>query len=336
MTLDDLEHFKTLLVEREKNLVELLNSGGSTDSRPPDKVQHLLVEIKDALARVELQTFGRCTDCDGEVEKHRLEVQPTSQVCLGCISKEEQRTLEEELYLASRVHRALLPQTVETIDGFDVAAKSLAAHQVGGDYYDFLPVSDGGTRRVVIADIMGKGLPAGLIMSNMQGALRILAEECSSPGLLINRVNRWLCRNVPVTKFISLTCIAIESGPAAQAELTYANAGHCPTIILRTDGSIDRLEATGTVLGVHEDLMCDERSTLLHSGDLLVLYTDGVTEARNSHDEMFEEERLIEFVSNHRSNSLEALLEGLIDEVKSFSESEDLADDLTVIALRKK
>jgi sigma-B regulation protein RsbU (phosphoserine phosphatase) len=335
MTLDDLEHFKTLLTQREQNLVEWLNSGEPTDDSAGRKVQQLLIEIKEALARVEDRTFGQCTDCDGEVEMHRLEVQPTAQICLACISDAEKTALEEELYLASRVHRSLLPQSVENIDGYEVAVKSLAAHHVGGDYYDFLPSANGGWRRVVIGDAMGKGMPAGLVMSNLQGALRILAEDVSSPALLMSRANRWLCRNVPVTNFLSLTVIAVEPGHSGGSQITYANAGHCPTLLMRKDGSVERLEATGTVLGVHADITYEEQSLELNSGDTLVLYTDGVTEAANAVEDMYEEARLIDFLRNHRSEKPVVLLDGLICDVRAFTGSESLTDDLTAMVLRR-
>ena len=335
MRVDDLEHFRNLLVEREQNLVEWLTCYDPSNHDCMHRVQSLLTQIKEALARIEDQTYGRCTVCDGEVELHRLEVQPTTEICLACISDQEKELLQEELNLASRVHRALLPQTIEKIDGFEVAARSLAAHHVGGDYYDFLSATKNGLRRVVIADTMGKGLPAGLIMSNMQGALRILAEDISFPSLLITRINRWLCRNIPVTRFISLACVGIQPGQAGEAQLTFASAGHCPAILIRDDGSIERLEATGPVLGVHEDLSWDEQDLTVQSGDLLVLYTDGVTEAEDGHGEMFEEERLVEYIRRNRSAPADDFLEGLISEVTAFTGRRELSDDLTAIVMRK-
>ena len=335
MTLADLEHFRTLLLEREENLTEWLDSSGSVKAGDARKARSLLGEIKDALGRVENKTFGECKVCKGELELHRLEVQPTRQICLACISKEEQTELEEELSLASKMHRALLPQAIASIEGFEVAVKSLSARTVGGDYYDFLPASDGGTTRVIIADTMGKGIPAGLLMSNIQGALRVLAEEVESPRLLLTRLNQWLCRNVPVTKFMSLACISLESGSGGNTQLTYSNAGHCPPILVRNDGSVDRLEPTGGVLGVHQAFTYEQHDLALSPGDLLVLYTDGITEAENARSEMFGEERLIKFVQTYQGDSPESFVEKLLGEVRSFSEKPELSDDSTVIALRK-
>ena len=335
MTVADLEHFKDLLLEREGVLSDWLECCSEVNAGETAKVQSLLGEIKAALHRIESKEYGECTVCHGTVEKFRLEVQPVRQVCLECISDEEKMVLEEELYLASKIHRALLPQHVERIDGFDIAVKSLAARVVGGDYYDFLPSADGGLVRVVIADSMGKGLPAGLVMSNLQGALRILAEAHDSPADLLKQLNRWLCRNIPVENFITLACIALRPRPDGRTQLVHANAGHCPSIIVHTDGSTELLSATGTFVGVHADFTYTEETVTLSPGDLLVLYTDGVTEAENPHGEMFGDERLVEFLTNRRTAPLDALVEELTDEIQYFSDRPDPADDFTVIALRK-
>ncbi len=336
MTLSDLEHFRNLLLERQDNVQQWMETGTGLAAGAVEKAQALLIEIKEALKRVDNKSFGECQVCHGEVERHRLEVQPTAHICLECISGAEKTQLEEELYLASKIHRALLPQDIARIDGFEIAVKSLAARSVGGDYYDFFPSNTEEITRVVIADAMGKGLPAGLLMSNIQGALKILSEDIESPSLLITRLNRWLCHNVPVTKFVSLACVAIESGADNRSRIVQTNAGHCPPLLVRSDGSIEKLNPTGGVLGVHEAFEYCEETLYLDRGDLLLLYTDGVTEAENGAGEMFDESRLIEFLKGHHSReSLEELLTGLHDEVMKFSGHKDLQDDLTVIAVRK-
>jgi serine phosphatase RsbU (regulator of sigma subunit) len=335
MTVSDLENFKSLLLEREHNLASWLDSSASVKEDDIGRVRILLGQIKEALERVENQTFGECKACKGEVEHHRLEVQPVTEVCLDCISKQEQTQLEEELFLASKIHRALLPQSVEQVEGFEVKAMSLAARTVGGDYYDFLPSANGESVRVVIADVMGKGLPAGLLMSNVQGALRVLSEEIESPSLLMARLNQWLCHNVPVTKFISLVCVSLLPRSGEDGNITYTNAGHLSPLLFRKGGAVESLEPTGGVLGVHEDFTYEERDLTMSPGDLLLLYTDGVSEAENQQGDMFEEERLIEFVRRRSASSLEIILDGLLNNVRKFCGKEELGDDFTVIALRK-
>ncbi len=268
MTISDLEHFKSLLEEREHNLLEWLQLPDPAASDDISKTRALLGEIKEALKRIEDHSYGACNVCKGSIELYRLEIQPVTEVCLSCISDHDRVQLEEELFLASKIHRALLPQAVEKIDGFDIAVRSMASRIVGGDYYDFLRSSNSNLIRIIIADTMGKGLPAGLLMSNVQGALRVLAEELTSPKDLISRLNQWLCRNVPVTKFISLICVGLETNHGSS--LTYTNAGHCPAILVRQNGKIERLNPTGGVIGVHQGFIYEEKNLPISSGDLLL------------------------------------------------------------------
>lgn len=332
MTVSELEHFRDLLLNREGNLESMLDKSAFNEDES-GKVQALLTEIKGALERVEDETYGTCIICDGHVERELLEVQPASQVCLDCISREQQTQLEEDLHLASKIHRALLPQAVAKIDGFEVAAKSLAARIIGGDYYDFIPGKRDNSTRIVIADTMGKGLPAGLLMSNVQGALRILADDMVSPAGLVSRLNQWICRNVPVTKFISLFCLNVNT--ESNGKFTYVNAGHCPPVMFRADGSIESLQPTGAVLGVTEDFSFQEADASFNPGDLLLLYTDGVTDAGSNSDNMFEEQRLLDYVNHHKSQSPAEIVAGLLDEIRAFTGHSDFDDDLTVVAIRR-
>ncbi len=334
MTLDDLEHFRNLLIEREKAVRDWLDSSPPVTDAEIRRAQLLLDQIRTALERVNGHSYGICEVCHGDLELYRLEVQPVREVCLGCISEQERDELENELFLASKIHRALLPQTMARVEGLEVAVKSHAARLVGGDYYDFLPAVRGIGTRVVIADVMGKGVPAGMLMSNVQGATRILAEEIESPALLMARLNRWLCRNVPVTKFVSMACIAIDPLTGGAARLTQTNAGHCPPLIIRKTGEIERLDPTGGVLGVHEGFEYTECVHEIHRGDLVILYTDGISEAANPAGDQFGEERLIEFVLRRKFDSLESLLNSLVDRVREFSGCVDLADDCTAVSFR--
>lgn len=332
MTVSELEHFRDLLLNREGNLESLLDRS-AFDEDESGKVQALLSEIKGALERVEDETYGTCIICHGHVEQELLEVQPVAQVCLECISREQRAQLEEDLHLASKIHRALLPQAVTRIDGYDIAVQSMAARIIGGDYYDFISDKNDNSTRIVIADTMGKGLPAGLLMSNVQGALRILADDIVSPSSLISRLNQWVCRNVPVTKFISLFCLNVNIG--TDGRFTYVNAGHCPPILLKADGNIEQLQPTGAVLGVAESFSYQEASSSFNPGDMLILYTDGVTDASGETDEMFEEQRLLEFIKNNKGASPADLVSGLINEIRTFTGRKDFDDDLTVVAIRR-
>jgi sigma-B regulation protein RsbU (phosphoserine phosphatase) len=333
MTISDLEHFKKVLIEREHNLLEWLEMPDPATAQDIAKAESLLGEISKALKRTEDKSYGSCDVCKGEIELYRLEIQPVTEVCLSCISNQERAELEEELFLASKIHRALLPQTVEKINGFEIAVRSIASRIVCGDYYDFLPAVNSGMVRVIVADTMGKGLPAGLLMSNVQGALRVLAEDINSPKELISKLNRWLCRNVPVTKFISLICLGLETN--GNRHFVYTNAGHCPAILVRQNGEVEMLNPTGGVIGVHLGFEYEEKGLSISPGDLLLLYTDGIIEARRADGEMFGEQRLIDYIRSRENSDLNELVDGLINEVKAFSARSEFEDDLTILSLRR-
>jgi len=334
MTVADLEHFKDLLLRRESDLNSWLKSSGQATEEDRGKVHSLLAQIKGALGRVEHDDFGICKVCHDPIEYFKLEVQPISQVCLDCISDSEKELLQDELYLAGKIHRALLPQSAVKIDGFDLAARSIAARNVGGDYFDFF-ASENGPVRIVVADIMGKGLPAGLLMSNIQGTLRILAELIESPAKLLSRLNTILCRNLPVTKFASMICLSVNPGRGEESIISYANAGHCLPLLIDSKGSIKSLDTTGGVLGVHEKFEFADRDLLFRSGDTLVIYTDGITEFENADEEMFGDDRLTEFMKSNYTKSPDEIIDNLLERIREFGGRNELSDDCTVLVLRK-
>jgi serine phosphatase RsbU (regulator of sigma subunit) len=335
MDIADLEYFRNLLTGREENLRELLSSDSCCSQAESDKVRSLLSEIKDALGHVEDGTYGTCNVCDGYVERERLEVQPTTDVCLDCISDQEKVELEEELSLAGKIHKALLSQDIPDIEGFEVAVTAEVSQVVGGDYFDFLSCVNGDKMRIVVADSMGKGLPAGLLMSNLQGVLRVLSETTECPSTLVTDLNRWICHNIPLTKFISLVCIELQPGSGSDTMVSYTNAGHLPPILVRKGGAIERLEAAGIVLGVHDSGTYERSEFRMDPGELLVLFTDGVTEAQNEQGEMYEEDRLLRFVQSNNTNSLDGLLADLTSDVLHFTGKQQMDDDFTVVLLRR-
>ena len=156
-----------------------------------------------------------------------------------------------------------------------------------------------------------------------------------SPAPLVARLNQWLVRNVPVAKFVSLTCLSLENTSAPETTMVHTNAGHCPTILIRNDDSCHLLQSNGGVLGVHPGFEYEEDRLTLSSGDLLLLFTDGVSEAANADEEMFGEDQLVRLVREHRTKPINSLVEDIVERVLKFTEQDKLDDDLTIIALRK-
>ena len=240
------------------------------------------------------------------------------------VEADEQRELTEAL----KIQRRLLPQQVPQIDGWELAVSWQPASGVGGDCFDTIRF-DESRLALSIADVVGKGIPAALLMSNLQAAVRAFASEAVDPQALCLQVNRILCGNIAEGRFISFFYCVLD---AATGMLTYTNAGHYLPMLVRTDGSVERLGIGGPVLGVLPDAGYEQARIAIGSGDRLLLFTDGITEARNAGDEEYGEERLLEAAIAHRGCSAPALQARLADEVVTFTGGR-LQDDATLMVL---
>jgi sigma-B regulation protein RsbU (phosphoserine phosphatase) len=239
-------------------------------------------------------------------------------------AEDDRREFEE----ARRIQRKLLPTMLPQIDGCEIASHWQPAAGVGGDCYDAIGF---GANRIglCIADVVGKGIPAALLMSNLQAAVRAFANEAAPPAELCQQVNRILCGRIAEGRFISFFYCVVDT---ALRVLTFTNAGHFPPMLVRADGRVERLHEGGAVLGVFNDAAYQQGQVSVATGDRVVFFTDGVTEARNSQDEEFGEERLMEYAVAHRGCSAPALQARLSEEVSTFT-SGTFQDDATLIVL---
>jgi sigma-B regulation protein RsbU (phosphoserine phosphatase) len=227
------------------------------------------------------------------------------------------------------IQRALLPATLPITEAFEVAGAWQPASGFGGDCYDtftFGPTTLG----LSIADVAGKGLPAALLMSSLQAAVRAFALESTPPHAICASVNRLLCGQMIAGRFATLCYVRLERG---RNVVCYANAGHNPPLVARTDGTIDRLTVGGTVLGVFPDAEYRTGEVALQSGDRLLLYTDGITEARNAEDEEFGEDRLTDALRSHRHLGANALFETVLKRVTQFTGDRGFQDDATLLVV---
>ena len=241
--------------------------------------------------------------------------------------QESERRAVQELEIAKQVQAGLFPQTLPPLKSLEYAGICIQALKVGGDYYDFLNL---GKERLgfVIGDISGKGIAAALLMANLQANLRSqCAIALDQPQRLLCSVNQLFCDNTPDGAFATLFFAVYDD---AASRLRYANCGHLPALLLHSDDTVERLEATATVLGIFKDWDCEIGECQLRLGDTLALYTDGITESYNSADEQFGEQRLIEALLRHREASSQAALASIVDEVQRFNPHEQ-HDDITLI-----
>ena len=246
----------------------------------------------------------------------------------GRARRREDAAEQRELAEALKIQQRLLPQQVPQIDGWELAVSWQPASGVGGDCFDTIRFDDS-RLALTIADVVGKGIPAALLMSNLQAAVRAFASEAVEPSALCQQVNRILCGNIAEGRFISFFYCVLD---AAAGILTYTNAGHYLPMLVRADGSVERLGIGGPVLGVLADAGYEQAQVALSTGDRIILFTDGLTEARDARDEEFGEDRLLAAAVTHRGCSAPALQARLADAVAQFSGGR-LQDDATLIVL---
>ncbi|HVP55229.1 MAG TPA: SpoIIE family protein phosphatase [Candidatus Eisenbacteria bacterium] len=240
---------------------------------------------------------------------------------------EAERRAAHELEIAKQVQARLFPQLQPQLKTVEYAGMCLQARQVGGDYFDFLNL---GPQRLglIIGDVSGKGIAAALLMANLQASLRSQsALAFDQPEALLRSVNRLFYDNTGDNAYASLFFAEYDD---AKRRLRYANCGHLSGLLLRADGNVEQLESTSTLLGLFEEWDCSMRDQELSSGDVLALYTDGITEACNGQGEEFGERCLVEALRQYRQLPCRDLLIAIVDEVRRFS-SQEQHDDITAI-----
>jgi sigma-B regulation protein RsbU (phosphoserine phosphatase) len=253
---------------------------------------------------------------------------------------ETERSAAQEMEFARQVQSRLFPQKFPTLRTLEYSGGCVPAREVGGDYYDFLELRPG-RLALVLADIAGKGVSGALLMANLQANLRSqYALALDDIPQLLSSVNGLFYENTSDNSYATLFFADYDDATRA---LRFVNCGHLPPLLLRAGGhktdslklpsNIERLEPTSTVLGLFEDFECKVSETILNPGDILVLYTDGVTEATNPADEEFGESRLIETLCAHRNLHAQPLLDSIIQSVQQFS-SQEQADDITLVVAR--
>jgi sigma-B regulation protein RsbU (phosphoserine phosphatase) len=239
-----------------------------------------------------------------------------------------QQEQEREIAEAKAIQEKLLPREIPQMPGYEIASAWQSARLVGGDYFDILPL-DEKSLGICIADVVGKGMPAALLMSNLQAAVRGLSSATFAPDLLCSRLNSLMYRNTASDRFITFFYAQLD-GPGRR--LAYVNAGHNAPFVMHSDGTHERLREGGTVLGVFDTQSYDLGLAQLRAGDRVLLFTDGITEARNSGGEEFGEARLLRLLNDHRASSADELQAKILEVVAEFS-GHHWQDDATLLVL---
>jgi sigma-B regulation protein RsbU (phosphoserine phosphatase) len=287
--------------------VEAMNRGGRDFVQKPWDNSRLLKSLNTQIELGRRKRQQRLIDAESRIESDKL---------------------HQELEESHDIQAALMPRAVPHIDGVDIAIAWKPARTVGGDYVDVLKFSEHRTA-LCIADVAGKGMPAALLMSNVQAVLKSFASDLVSPAELCSRVNSVMCDNIVSHRFISCFYALLD---IPGKKLSYSNAGHCPPMLVR-EGSCLRMNEGGPVLGIFQEPAYAEEEIELRSGDCLVLFTDGVTEARSTSGREFGEDRLQELlVAAHKLGAAD-LRDRIMGAVNEFSDGE-VYDDVTLLVVK--
>ncbi len=240
-------------------------------------------------------------------------------------------SLKGELEVAREIQLAMLPRGTWTSADVEIAGQTRPANTVGGDFYDVLPLDDGKVI-VTLGDVAGKGSPAALLMALLLAVLRTLVDERLSPSTLVGRLNVQICRHSPASRFITLFYAVYDP---ATGVLSYVNAGQNPPLIRRHSGTYERLGPTGVALGMFDHSTFEQASTTIRPGDLLVLYSDGITEAEDAEGRPLEEAGLELALERHAWTSAAEVGARVIHEVERHAGQPRFSDDLTILVLKR-
>ena len=337
-----LERMREGLLQKQDNLTEWLQAtplgkkqvllGPSTEQ----SVHVRLDVIDDAISKSHSKTLGKCEVCHEDIETELLEIDYTACVCLEHLSKEERHHLQSELELAQDVQKMLLPQEAPNIPGLEIAAFSRPAQIVGGDYFDFVEFSNG-LYGLAIADVAGHGVSASLHMASIQALLQTLVPLNKSPAEVMRQVHKLFIHNIRFETFVTFFIGAFDS---LTKTLTFSNAGHLPPLVLRNNKSkkesVEMLRPTGAAIGLVEEAEFAEKTIELHEEDLLVLYTDGITEAVDLQNQEFGRERLTLLSRQINTLSVKEIVQEIREALEEFSEGKPLADDTTIVVCKIK
>jgi phosphoserine phosphatase RsbU/P len=238
--------------------------------------------------------------------------------------------IQQEIQVASEIQKNLLPKELPSIEGYDIYAINIPAREVGGDYYDFIKISETKTA-IALGDVSGKGLPASMLMANLQATLRGQLLFCNCAKDCVKRANSMLFRSTDTSKFVTLFFGILD---AEQHTLTYCNAGHNEPIFIQNDNK-NKLDKGGMLLSIFEHIDYDEEEILFDKGSTLVVFTDGITEAMNEQQEEYSDARLEELIERNSTLTAQELVTKILSDVQNFASGVPQFDDITLMVIKR-
>jgi len=294
----------------------------------PVKLFSLLQQVDSALERIDNGSYGICDVCHDPIETDRLIMDPLLTVCLDHLNHHQRKALEQDLELAIKIQRNLLPENHLTVNGWDFCYHYSPAGTVSGDFCDFIKL-DNESVLFVLGDVSGKGISASLMMSHLHALIRSLLSTNLPVNEIVTRVNRLFCESTLSTHYA--TMVFGKANKTGSIEICIA--GHNPPLLIK-NGNVDILKATGIPVGLFSQSEYELVKVDLQKGESLILYTDGLTEA-SVNDIEYGEERLREQLIKSGNSSAKSIIDDIVNDHKSFLKSSLPFDDVTITVMTK-
>jgi len=317
------ETLRNQLLDRKQRLNRFPPTAGD------ENLLNLLRQVDAALERLDEGSFGICEVCKGSIEADRLLANPLVRTCLEDLDTHEQQALERDLDLLAQVQQKLLPPRQQQFDGWEVCFDYKPFRVASGDYCDVIPGGD--AINVLLGDVSGKGVAASMLVANLHGLFRTLLPDGCNLAASLARANRIFSESTIASHYATLLAMRADT----EGGVVIANAGHCIPYLM-TSGKLVPLSSTSLPLGVFADAKFQVSEFELKAGDALFAYTDGLSEATNAMDEEYGSARLQEWLKTACALPPEDLVKGCLADLEGFRSSTGLADDLSVLLLKRR
>lgn len=324
MTTLKTDDFSRELLDRRRNLLQARRTAGCADLDP------LVADVDAALARIEEGTYRTCTVCHEDIGTAHLSADPLARCCAEHPTAAETARIMRDLALARRVQLGLLPPPNHAIDGWRLGARYEAATEVGGDFYDVIPVPSRRETLVVVGDVSGKGMAASLMMASLVATFRSLSSVGLPAGELLGRVNDLFHGSTQASSYATLAALSL--GPDGQVDLY--SAGHWPPLLRRARGAAPVAMESGLPLGLFPGSEYRPTRLTVSPSDTLLVYTDGAIDAEDARGIDYGPERLVRALESADGDSLDALVAACLHDVRQFQDVGRPKDDLLMVAVR--
>jgi phosphoserine phosphatase RsbU/P len=321
--------YRDQLLDRRQKLQQV--AATATD------IERLLAEVDAALMRITIGTYGLCDTCGDPIEADRLLADPLTRMCLDHLTPHEQRALEQDLDLAARIQRELLPKPDTPLDGWEFAYHYQPAGAVSGDYCDLIPSTESGTEAggagvyFLLGDVAGKGVAAAMLMSHLSATLRALVSVGLPLDSLMARASRMFCESTLPSHYATLVCCRTDGN----GNIDISNAGHPPALVIQSAG-VAYVESTALPIGMFCSGGFPSTRVQLAPGDALLLYSDGLVEAENAAGDEYGVQRLSELAASTAGMAPAAIVNTCVADLTAFAATRRQRDDVTIMAIRRK